>query len=251
MALKSLGGKALGERETVSEESNEKKGMALFKNVKPRKVSDEIFEQIKALIFSGKLSPSDKLPPERELAKFLNVGRSSLREALVQLSTVGLIEARKTNGFFVRSMSEDIVGPMKSFIEDELRNLIDFMEVRKMLDIYCAKEAIKRGTYEDMDKIRGALEQGDNNRFHAAIAEATHNVILYHVMSDMYDLLSTIAFIKKRRQETGNASVRHHKKIYEALVNRDPDAAEEAVKEHLDFFISAAKGATGSLAGNT
>jgi GntR family transcriptional repressor for pyruvate dehydrogenase complex len=228
-------------KESMSEKITDLKRMALFREVKSKKLSDEVFEQIKALIFKGDLKPGDRLPPERELAQFLNVGRSSLREALIRLSAVGLIEARKTDGYFVRSVTEEMVGSLQAFIEDEIKNLVDFMEVRKVLEIWCANEAIKKGSDDDFDKIREALEQGDNKRFHVAIVEATHNVILYHVMCNMHDLLSTIAFIKQRRRDHAEMSVRHHRKIYEALINRDQKSVEEAIKEHMDFFIEAAK----------
>lgn len=220
---------------------NDTKEISLFKAVKSRKLSDEIFEQIKALIFKGDIKPGEKLPPERELAEYLNVGRSSLREALIQLSAVGLIEARKTEGYYVRSVTEELVGPLKSFIEEEIRNLIDILEVRKMLDIYCANEALKKGTNEDFDKIGEALEQGDNTRFHLAIVESSHNVILYHVMSNMYDLLSTLSFIKKRRKVNVNIYAKQHRNIYDAIKKRESEAVKKAIEEHVDFFINAAK----------
>jgi GntR family transcriptional repressor for pyruvate dehydrogenase complex len=222
----------------MNRESKNELPASLYKQVKPKRLSDEIFEQIKALIFKGDLKPGDKLPPERELADYFDVGRSSLREALIQLSAVGLVEARKTDGYFVRSVAEEMIGPLKAFIEDEMRNLVDFMEVRKMLDIYCAKEAIRKGTEGDYRKIRETLEQGQDAGFHIAIAEAAHNVILYHVISYMHNLLSGISMIKKRRKHNTEKYGRHHRKIYEAITNRDPDAAEEAIKEHIDGFIN-------------
>ena len=126
---------------------------SLFRRVKPRTLSDEIFEQIKALIFKNELKPGDKLPPERDLAEYFDVGRSSLREALIKLSAVGLIETKK-EGYFVLSIVKEMIGPIKVFIEEETHNLVDFMEVRKMLDIRCAKEAIKNGNKDDFKKYR-------------------------------------------------------------------------------------------------
>lgn len=222
----------------MNREAENKIPVSLYKQVKPKRLSDEIFEQIKALIFRGDLKPGDKLPPERELADYFDVGRSSLREALIQLSAVGLIEARKTDGYFVRSVAEEMIGPLKAFIEDEIRNLVDFMEVRKMLDIYCAKEAIRKGTDADYRKIRETLEQGQDAGFHIAIAEAAHNIILYHVISYMHNLLSGISMIKKRRKNNTEKYRRHHQKIYEAITNKDADAVEESIREHIDGFIN-------------
>ena len=214
---------------------------SLYKQVKPKKLSDEIFAQLKALIFKGALKPGDKLPPERDLAEYFDVGRSSLREALIQLIAVGLIEARKTDGYYVRSVAEDMIGPLKSFIEDELRNLVDFMEVRKMLDIWCAKEAIQKGTDKDFQKIRETLENKQDAEFHIAIAEAAHNVILFHLISYMHNLLSSISMVKKRRQVNNEKYARHHQRIYEAIMSKDPEAVEAAIKDHIDGFIADAK----------
>jgi GntR family transcriptional repressor for pyruvate dehydrogenase complex len=220
------------------------KGKGLFEEVKPKRLSDEIFEQIKGLIFQGKLGPGDRLPPERELADIFKVGRPCLREALNQLSAVGLIEARKKGGYFVRSLTEEMIEPLKAFIEDEMHNLIDFMEVRKMLDIWCAKEVIKKATDEDLQKIRTVLESGDHAEFHIAIAEATHNVILHHFILNMHHLLSGLSFIKQRRKDNRESYTLQHKKIWEALQNRDEETVEKAISEHIDQFIAYAKNET-------
>jgi GntR family transcriptional regulator, transcriptional repressor for pyruvate dehydrogenase complex len=216
-------------------------GFALYKQIKPRKLSDDIFEQVKSLIFKGELKPGEKLPPERELAQYFDVGRSSLREALIQLSAVGLIEARKTDGYFVRSIAEDMIGPLKAFIEDELRNLLDFMEVRKILDIWCAGEAINKGTEEDFRQIREAVELGQDAGFHIAIAKASHNIILYHLVAHMHKLLSSISFIKKRRQNIAERTSRQHRKILDAIIEKDRETAENAIREHIDAFIEDVK----------
>jgi len=214
---------------------------SLYKQVKPKKLSDDIFTQLKALIFKGELKPGDKLPPERDLAEYFDVGRSSLREALIQLIAVGLIETRKTDGYYVRSVAEDMIGPLKSFIEEELRNLVDFLEVRKMLDIWCAKEAIKKGSDDDFKKIRETLDKKQDAGFHIAIAEAAHNVILFHLISNMHNLLSSISMVKKRQQDNTEKYTHHHRRIYEAIINKEPEAVEEAIKDHIDGFIDDAK----------
>lgn len=213
-----------------------------FGEVKLKRLSDEIFQQIKGLIFRGQLKPGDKLPAERDLATYLNVGRSSLREALMQLNAVGLIEVRKKDGYFVRSLTEQMVGPLKSFVDAEIRNLVDFLKFRKMLDIWCAQEAIRNGVDEDFERIRQSLEADSDINFHIAVAEASHNVIAHHVVSDMHDLFSTLAFIKKRHNEYPKLAVEHHRKIYEAMVAKDFSATEKAVSEHLDLIIKVCEG---------
>lgn len=221
--------------------NNNRNRTELFKAVSPKRLSDEIYEQIKTLIFLGNLHPGDKLPSERELAEKFEVGRPCLREALNKLSAVGLVEAKKKEGYYVRSLTEELMGPLKTFIEDEMRNLIDFLEVRKMIDTWCVREAIEKGVEEDLNKIRDALENGDNAEFHIAIAKATHNMIAYHVISNMHNLLSGISLIKQRRQDNRRLLSEQHKKIYQAILKRDVKVAEEAITEHISTFITAAK----------
>jgi len=71
------------------------------KNVK---ISQKIVEQIKDIIFSGKLQPGDRLPTEKELAERLNVSRPTLREALTVLEAIGLIEVRPREGSIIKSV---------------------------------------------------------------------------------------------------------------------------------------------------
>ena len=167
--------------------------------------------------------------------------RSSLRETLTQLSAVGLIEGRKSKGYFVRSVAEDMMGPLKAFIEGEIKNMIDFMEVRKTLDAWCAKEVINKGTEDDFRRIEETLRLGQDARFHIAIAEASHNIILYHLITYMHNLLSSISYIKKRQQSNTVEFALQHRKIFKAMVNRDPEGAEKAISEHIDGFIEEAK----------
>ena len=225
----------------MEERDKNNTSMNLFKAIRPKRLSDEIYEQIKSLIFKGNLLLGDKLPSERELAGAFKVGRPCVREALNQLSSVGLIETRGRNGYYVRSLTEDLIGSLKTFIEDEIRNLIDFMEVRKILDLYCAKEAIRKGTDEDFRKIKEALDRGDNTEFHISIAEAAHNLILYHVILNMHSLLSGISFVKQRRQSNREMYAKQHEQIYHAIIRGDIQAAEKAISDHADMLIHEAK----------
>ena len=213
----------------------------LFKEIKPKRLSDEIFEQIKQLIFQGKLKPGDKLPPERELAEHFNVGRPCLREALNRLRAIGFLDVKKQNGYYVRSASDEMVGPLKGIIESEMSNLIDFLEFRKLLDIYCAKQAIRKASDADIAQIEKAFEEDSSFRFHITIAEAMKNTIFIHLMTDMHNLLSGISFIKTHTNNSHRIVREQHKRILNAIVNRDEGAVEKSISEHIDWYIEEAK----------
>ncbi len=79
----------------------------MFQKIKPKRISDEIFEQIRKLIVEGKLRPGDKLPPERELATQMGVSRPTLREAINKLEARGLLEQKQGGGTFVKSLGDE------------------------------------------------------------------------------------------------------------------------------------------------
>ena len=74
-----------------------------LKPIRQRRVSDQVFEQLKDLIFRGTLKPGDKVLPERELADALNVSRTSVRNAINKLVTLGYLQHKQGQGTFVRS----------------------------------------------------------------------------------------------------------------------------------------------------
>lgn len=77
----------------------------MFKSIRRSRVSDEVVNQVKALIIEGKLKPGDRLPPERELIKQFGVSRPSLREALNSLVATGFLEATQGNRTVVKSLA--------------------------------------------------------------------------------------------------------------------------------------------------
>ncbi len=79
---------------------------ALLKPIKVKRVSDQAYEQIRDLIFRGQLKPGEQIMPERDLAQALGVSRPTVREAIKQLVTMGLLEHRQGQGTYVRSISD-------------------------------------------------------------------------------------------------------------------------------------------------
>jgi GntR family transcriptional repressor for pyruvate dehydrogenase complex len=211
-----------------------------FTPIENRKtLSDEIFDQIKSMIFSKQLKPGEKLPNERDLSKILNVGRPSLREALSKLTFAGLLENRKQHGYFVRPLTAELISSLKDYLEREVDNLIDFMPVRKSLDVAVAQEAIKNGSENDFLKIKENIGKG--YEFHMAIAEATNNLILLHLTSNMHRLLSTLTYILKGKQDSQINAAKQHQKIYEAIISRNNSEVRKAIEDHIESFINEAR----------
>ena len=224
----------------------------LYSPIKPKRISEEIVEQIKTLIFEGNLKPGESLPSERELAKSLNVSRVSLREALNTLQGMGLLEIQQGNRTCVRPITtRSIHDPLVSFAKNSPANILKVFEIRKYLEIGCVALAAERATIQEIEQLEEILKEMEEdlkkNRlgaktdldFHALLASATHNQAYAHLMHTLYDLLQEelrIAWggIFKKRDKR-NKLFQQHKNILEAVKQRDPERGREEALAHLQF----------------
>ena len=225
---------------------------SVFSSIKPKKISEEIVKQLRFLIFDGKLQPGEKLPPERELAKSLNVSRPPLREALNTLQGMGLIEIQQGNRTFVRPITtRSIYDPLVSFCKESPKNFLQVFEIRKILDIGSVSLAAERATPKQITKLEMIVKQMEddlrNNRlgakpdldFHLEIVKATQNQAYNHLATTVYDLLQEEMRIAWggifNNSESKTALLEQHKKIIDSIKSHDPKKARRAAREHLEF----------------
>lgn len=230
--------------------------MITLKPIKPKRVSDQVFEQLKDLIFKGQLKPGDQLMTERELAQSMGVSRPTVREAINKLVVMGLLENRQGQGTFVISPADDIQkNPLAAVINGHDVSLQDLLEVRLGLECNAVAMAARRATEEDILELEKSLEQmiaeiekreeglgsDADLSFHMAISYATKNTVQIHIMRSFYDLL--FFGIKQNLQHlyTDPANpervIEQHKAIVDAIRRRDPDDAYEAMRKHITFVM--------------
>jgi GntR family transcriptional repressor for pyruvate dehydrogenase complex len=224
----------------------------LYSPIKPKRISEEIVEQIKTLIFEGSLKPGESLPPERELSKSLNVSRVSLREALNTLQGMGLLEIQQGNRSCVRPITtRSIHDPLVSFAKKTPSNILKVFEIRKYLEVGSVALAAERATNREIEQLESILTEMDEdlrkNRlgaktdldFHALLAEATHNQAYVHLMSTIYDILQEELRIAWggifRKKDKRKKLFEQHLKIFDAVKNRDPERGREEALVHLQF----------------
>lgn len=220
---------------------------------RPR-LSDTITDQIEGLIATGKLKPGDRLPPERDLAQQLDVSRPSLREALLILESRGLLQARRGGGFSVTDVTAPtITDPLVHLLQRHPETVDDILELRHGLECVAAEFAALRATEADGKRLRdivGAMKRRrtevdpleDTDRdvdFHMAVAEASHNVALVHVMRGIFNLMR-INMLRSREalcHQAENVTLldQQHAEIAKAIAARDPAAARAAANIHLSF----------------
>jgi GntR family transcriptional repressor for pyruvate dehydrogenase complex len=226
----------------------------MFRSVKRQRVSDEIVDQVRALISEGVLKPGDRLPPERELIREFGVSRPSLREALKSLVAQGFLEVKQGDRTFVKSItSEKLQDPLSLLLKADTQKIFDLIEVRKAMEAWGAFHAAQRGSEEDIKRLEGivgemkeALGEGkswekQDADFHLAIAQATHNTIQTHIMFTIYDLLRESVARVFKDQRKAKKLFQQHYRIFSAIKNRSPEKARERILEHLNYVESEVK----------
>lgn len=202
----------------------------------PKVIADRIID----LIARGELKLGEQLPAQRELAKQLGVGVSSLRESLQSLTAIGLIQMQPGRGTFV---SESFDGAAGRFVAVaplvSSQELGDLLEARLHLDTAVAQMACQRASEQDLSAIRSAflemesaaasgdmpsLERADV-AFHIGIAEAAHNHVMVQLIGSLLSLLSRQIQATPYSKEV----IDEHREILSALEARDRDRASVAV----------------------
>jgi GntR family transcriptional repressor for pyruvate dehydrogenase complex len=226
-----------------------------LKPIRTKRVSDQVFEQLRDLIYRGELKPGDQVMPERDLSLALGVSRTTVRHAINKLVVLGLLEHQQGQGTFVRPPEVRDRHPLALALENEGASLEDLLEVRMGLECNAAALAARRAAEEDIDVLRESLEKMENAfrekgrnidpavdaAFHMAIAHATQNPVHIHLMKHFHDLL--FMGIKENLRllyedpRNIDAVVEQHRAIFLAIQRRDPDMASSAMRIHIRFVM--------------
>ena len=225
----------------------------LFEPIRPRKISEEIVEQIKKLIAKGQLKPGDRVPSERDLASMLGVSRPSVREAIMVLEATGFLDSRQGGGTFVRALTEtSITDPLAILVEEKDPELLRaLVEVRMGLESWAAFLAAQRAEPHELAEMRrlyqimaeqatrGCWDPQVDADFHYAITAASHNSLQMHVLDSIHSLFHAtiqVALMEFYRQQ-GHIEklLTQHREILEALVARDPELARQKMMAHLSM----------------
>lgn len=225
-----------------------------FQKIEAEKLSNAVVRQIEQLILRGILRPGERLPSERELSEKLGVSRPSLREAVAQLQANGLLTSRAGAGIFVADVMGSAFAPalIRLFSEHD-EAVFDYLSFRRDLEGLAAARAARLGSDTDLkvvDAVFRKMETAHTKRdpsdesrldaeFHMAIIEASHNVVMLHMMRSMFDLLREGVFYNRqvmfKQRTTRDTLLDQHRAINDALQARDPEAARAAIEAHLDF----------------
>ncbi len=210
-------------------------------------LSQKVADDIKKMIIEKDYRPGDKLPNELEMSRLINVSRSTIREAIKILVSTSILEVRRGKGTFVSEtpgLSSDPLG--MDFVEEE--NVLEhFFEMRLIIEPEMVRLAVLRGGEEDFKDIHMAYEavekaiaSGGNHsladiEFHNLIAKASGNPIMERIIPVINNGIQGGYAKTKDQPESAEVVRNHHRKIMDAIDKRDPDAAFEAMKEHIEY----------------
>lgn len=214
---------------------------ALFEKKAKLSAVDMVIESIKNILIQKKVLPGDLLPSEQALAESLGVGRGSVREALKILDAFGIVEIIHGDGTYIAtSANKKIFDPLIYSLIIANTDSNELIELREMIEIGVISAIIERGSDDDIRTLQAvhdeyeALGQRDETdlaqltacdvKFHRTLASLTNN----HLIANLYNFVIDIF------APTINAAygLEQHRKIINAIVNRDKAAALQAEHEH-------------------
>ncbi|GHV86455.1 GntR family transcriptional regulator [Spirochaetia bacterium] len=218
----------------------------MFEQLQHKRIYEEVVEMIVQRIQSGILKVGQKLPPERVLSEEMGVSRTSLREALRSLESMGYINSVTGGGNYVNSVSiENVLSPLSAMMAQDHKLAADIIDVRLHLEVHMASLAAKNATKQQIAQIYSAIldmqsdvEQGGNgikgdNQFHMEIARASQNKAFAIIIELVGGLMAESRKATLDIPGQPAKSIEDHQVIFEAIRDGDPEKAAAAMEEHL------------------
>ncbi|WP_416306102.1 pyruvate dehydrogenase complex transcriptional repressor PdhR [Neptunicella sp. SCSIO 80796] len=225
-----------------------------MQRIKPQKLSDVIMQKLEEMILSGSMIAGQKLPSERDLASRFDVSRPSLREAIQKLEAKGLLQRKQGGGTYIRDIVNPVANqPLMALISANPESQYDLLEFRHALEGIAAYYAALRAEQTDLDKIEAAYREVESTwqaefthqaeslvQFYVAMAQASHNAVLLHVVRTMQPMLldniERNLRVLAEHSNCGDKLRSQRLKILQAIRDADPEGARQASNEHLAFI---------------
>lgn len=218
-------------------------------------VAKNATKRLREALDAGQWQGGDRLPPERELARLLSIGRTSLRSALADLEAEGRIWRHVGQGTFVSRSSESQVNT--TLVLAPPPEPSDVLELRDIIEPQIARLAAVRASSTEIEALEFHLKAGEaaedwnaweaaDNAFHTTLARATRNPVTTGVLETLHDIRRDREWSHRRRATLTSARQEHycrqHHIILEAVTRGDPDAAAQAMRLHLNTVQEAMVG---------
>ena len=217
----------------------------MIEPVKRSSIREQVFKQLERQIISGSWLPGTKIPSEHELASMMGVSRVTVREALQKLNTLGLLEARRGEGTYVKELSVDAcMNSLLPLLLLDTPEIMYVLEYRKVVETASMELVVERATEDDIERLKSILEEMVHSKenikrfaekdldFHLALAEITKNPVIIkvnHVLKGILD--ASMDYIV---QCLGTYDgLYYHDRIINAIKDRDKEKAQQLMMEHI------------------
>lgn len=212
-------------------------------------VKTQVLAQIRDRIMDGTWPPGTKIPSENALGEALGVSRVSVREALKSLASLGLLESRQGGGTYVRKYTGEILlNPLLPYLALAKLDILHVLEYRKIAEKGNVSLAVKRAGPVEIEELEQALRTMEERKndprafaeadlsFHLLVAKATGNPVVMKVNAIIADILkiSMYGIVESLGPKDG---LHYHRKILDAIIDRDVPLAEDLMEEHIDRTI--------------
>lgn len=210
--------------------------------VEGTKVNQIVIDRIVSMIGSGELSPGEQLPAQRELAIRLGVGMSTVREALLSLSAIGLVDVRHGKGTFVSEKPTEVANKrVQLALLLGPKEVAELLETRQFIEGAIVILAAQKATDEDISALNAAymemeqavrrndmtaLERADM-AFHMCMTTACHNDVMTNIMHSLESSLAGIV----RATPYSPAVLAQHRELYEAIRDHNGDHAFQTIQQ--------------------
>lgn len=236
-------------RSYMGDQRDQRSSLEHFKEIELKKPSDIIIKQIRDLISDGVFKPGDRLPSERSLTERLNIGRGYVRDAIQKLEFYGILKTIPQKGTFVASLGVNALeGLISNILKLEKDDFLSLMETRAILEVQAAKLAASRADNNGLKELeethhrfREQVEAGNPGQdedllFHLKISELSNNSVLSSLISLISpDILRLSRDKDTCREERFLNAFQEHEAILQAILQRNPNLAEEAMQKHMEM----------------
>ena len=216
--------------------------------IKKVNISEAVLKRIVELIKNGDLKPGDKLPSIQLFSQKLQVGASSVREALKQLQVMGIIAIKQGEGTFVKEkVGVDSLSSYIGYLLDLKKpDILYLIEARKIIERGTVALTAERASEDEINKLGNIIQRmreiideptefaEENVKFHLSIAKASKNPILPIIFNSVYDLFMKEQQVVAKMLNLKFESIESHINIWTAIKNHNVNKAIKEMEKHLN-----------------
>jgi DNA-binding FadR family transcriptional regulator len=234
------------------------------KSLRRPALHEAVRDYVKQYIIDNELSAGDPLPPETQLARELGIGRSSVREAIKALESLGIVEVRHGAGLYVREYNFDPVLEAIGYgVRFDVRTLSEMAQIRFLLERAVIEDAVQLISAADLARLEALLatwservqEAEDHldldEEFHRILYGALHNDTLNKLLEVFWIAFENLDDPIIRETKPAAQELEDHRAILDAARSRDVALARQRLMEHFEHLQDRIRRATGQFPGDT